>query len=44
MNLQGQLLIETTDKDINVSNLDTGVYFIRVTSGNKSQVLKFIKK
>lgn len=30
--------------EINVSNLKTGVYFINITSGNRKQQLKFVKK
>ncbi|MGJ8684112.1 MAG: DUF7619 domain-containing protein [Nonlabens sp.] len=44
LNVQGQELIVSSIKDIDVSSLTTGVYFVRVSSGNQTQVLKFLKK
>jgi len=43
-NLQGQQLIKTSSKDIDVSSLIPGVYFARITLGTQSQTLKFIKQ
>lgn len=42
--LQGQELIKTTEKNVNVSSLSSGVYFAHVTSGDQSEVLKFVKQ
>lgn len=36
-------IISETDLDINVENLTNGVYFIKLTKDNSSQVLRFIK-
>ena len=33
----------TSKKDINISSLPSGVYFIRYTSGNTNEILRFIK-
>jgi hypothetical protein len=43
-NLQGQKVIESTTKQINVSNLENGVYFIKVNSEGKNATKRFIKK
>lgn len=43
-NLQGQLVLESTSTtELNVQNLATGTYFLKISSGNLSQVKKFVK-
>ncbi|MEO9501386.1 MAG: T9SS type A sorting domain-containing protein [Nonlabens ulvanivorans] len=42
-NLQGQELIKTNSKNINVNNLNSGIYLITIHSNSQSQSLKFIK-
>lgn len=43
-NLQGQLVLECkSTKELNVQNLATGTYFLKISSGNLSQVKKFVK-
>ena len=43
-NLQGQKVIESTTKQINVSNLKNGVYFIKVSAEGKNSTKRFIKR
>ena len=43
INIQGQELISTPSKDIDVSSLKSGIYFVRVQSGNAIEVLRFVK-
>ena len=43
-NLQGQLIKEVSTNSIDVSNLNTGLYFVQVTVDGKSITKKFIKE
>ena len=43
-NLQGQLIKEVSTNSIDVSNLNTGLYFVQVTIEGKSITKKFIKE
>ncbi|MGJ8684113.1 MAG: DUF7619 domain-containing protein [Nonlabens sp.] len=42
-NLQGQQLIKTTSKEIDVSSLNTGIYLIKILNDSNYQTLQFIK-
>lgn len=42
--LQGQNLIKASNKEIDVSGLSSGIYFVRVTSGPHSEVFRFVKR
>jgi hypothetical protein len=45
-NLSGQVLksIVTSETNVNISNLSTGIYFVKVTHQGGVNVLKFVKK
>lgn len=42
--LQGKLILRTNEKTLDVSNLNSGLYFLKVKSANSSSVIKFVKK
>lgn len=48
ISLEGKLLIQRkpteTDTQIDISSLPQGMYLCKITSGNKSQIIKFLKK
>ncbi len=44
LNLLGEIIIESYDKEINISNQSAGVYFIRITKGEETITRKIIKK
>ena len=43
-NMMGQQILETKELNINVSNLKSGVYFIRLNTMNTKTIKQFIKK
>lgn len=44
INTLGQTLLRGTDKQYNVSSLNSGIYFVNVRCGGNTSVLKFIKR
>jgi hypothetical protein len=44
INFLGQTVISGTNATIDVSNLNSGVYFVRITTGNGTAVQKFVKQ
>ena len=40
----GQAVATTLGTQVDVSKLPTGLYFIRVTAGGRTQILKFVKE
>lgn len=49
LNSYGQVItsfsnVNTSVHDINVENLETGIYFVRVNQNNYSKVIRFVKK
>jgi Secretion system C-terminal sorting domain len=44
INLVGEMIIEKNNTNsIDVSSLNSGIYFLQITSGNVQSVIKFIK-
>lgn len=44
IDVQGKELIRTSDKTIDTSELQAGIYFVRIQSGGKFQTLKLVKE
>lgn len=42
-NLQGQEMVVTNEKELNVDHLTSGVYLVKIINGAQSHTLKFIK-
>ena len=42
-NMFGQLVLETTKKDINVSQLNSGTYIAKIFTEDKMEIVKFVK-
>lgn len=43
INAQGMELLKTTNTELNISHLPTGLYFVQISAGNKSAIKKMIK-
>jgi hypothetical protein len=43
INMLGMEILKTTDAELNISHLPTGLYFVKISAGNKSAVKKIIK-
>ena len=44
LDVNGRVLLKTTKNQFNISKLTSGVYFIRVKSGNSESVKRFVKR
>lgn len=49
VNMNGQVMdryttLDTSSFEMNVSNLETGIYFVKINTSNSSETIRFIKK
>jgi len=44
ISLEGRVLMEQNNPQVEIVSLPTGIYFCRITSNNKTQTIKFLKQ